>query len=130
MGILFSGTGIGGIAMPFAIDSMLRTPALGQRGTFFVLVREPDILYTISLTRGLLRSPPSSRLLLSTFAGHLRLSGRFLLRPPRALLLVHQTAHSSLAFVDTPPNAVDRRVLPAERSLLAAPLVQHAPRPG
>ncbi|KAH7103725.1 MFS general substrate transporter [Auriculariales sp. MPI-PUGE-AT-0066] len=35
MGILFSGTGIGGIAMPFVIDEMLRT--LGQRWTFLIL---------------------------------------------------------------------------------------------
>lgn len=35
MGILFSGTGIGGIVMPFAIDAMLRNT--GQRTTFLIL---------------------------------------------------------------------------------------------
>ncbi|KZV86288.1 MFS general substrate transporter [Exidia glandulosa HHB12029] len=35
MGILFSGTGIGGIVMPFAIDVLLRR--LGQRDTFLII---------------------------------------------------------------------------------------------
>jgi hypothetical protein len=44
MGILFSGTGIGGIAMPFAIDFMLR--GIGQKWTFLILVLNLQ-LYTL-----------------------------------------------------------------------------------